>query len=490
MIRTGVIAVAAAAVLASTAQAAEPGGNADWGAALRQDAEAFHDLILDSHPGPVDPENPGFKPLLERGLKAALVRAKTAKTYPDYYFALQTYAASFDDGHLGLTNYRTDGFVFTSRWPGFLTALRGDRNEVVFREDEAAPPMGAVLVSCDGRAADALAAEVVGRTAGRWSLRSRREAYSAALFVDYGNPYVRRAQRCVFEANGARKTYALAWRDLPAATRDKGFAVASAPRFTTPIELRPYGDGGFWVGLGSFDGDPTSADGVKLTALSKAVEARAGDLRAAPVVVFDLRGNNGGSSSWLSGMAKSLWGAEYVAAREPQSEGVDWRVSDGNIAHMGFLKEMFGKAETPDPELMAWLDGAVAGLKAAKAEGRPYWRKADEEGAPEPAVVADTPMKAKAYVFTDFNCASACLDAVDLLTALGAIHVGQETSADTAYMEVREQRLPGDRVTAYVPVKVYRGRPRGSNVPAAPAVRYTGDLRDTAAVEAFVGGLR
>jgi hypothetical protein len=75
-------------------------------------------------------------------------------------------------------------------------------------------------------------------------------------------------------------------------------------------------------------------------------------------------------------------------------------------------------------------------------------------------------------------------------SALGATHVGQETSADTAYMEIREQRLPGDRVTAYVPVKVYRGRARGSNVPAVPTVRYTGDLRDTAQVEAFVGGLR
>lgn len=485
MIRTGVIAAMAAALTATAAQAAEP----DWGAALSQDARSFHDLILDSHPGPVDPENPGFKPLLERGLKTALARAKTARTYPDYYFALQEYAASFDDGHLGLYKYPTGDFVFTSRWPGFLTGLRGERHQVVFREDEAAPPVGATLVSCDGRPADALAAEFVGRGAGRWSLRSRRESYGATLFVDQGNPYVRRPERCVFEADGARRTYALAWRDLPKETRDRGFAAAASPRFTTPIELRPYGDGGYWIGLGSFDSDPTSKAGLELTALTKEIQARAPELRSAPVVVFDLRGNNGGSSSWIKSVAEALWGPEHVAARAPRSSGIDWRVSDGNIAHMAFLHDNFAKAEIPDQDMLAWIDRAAAGLKAAKAEGRPYWRQASEEG-DAPAVAPVTAMKARAVVFTDFACASACLDAVDLLTALGAVQLGQETSADTAYMEVRQERLPGDRITAYVPVKVYRGRARGSNVPAVPAARYGGDLRDTAAVEAFVGAQR
>ena len=73
---------------------------ADWGQALREDAQAFHDLIADSHPGPVDPENPGFRALLDGGLRTALTRAETAQTYEDWHFALQAYSASFDDGHL------------------------------------------------------------------------------------------------------------------------------------------------------------------------------------------------------------------------------------------------------------------------------------------------------------------------------------------------------------------------------------------------------
>ena len=96
---------------------------AHWGTALAQDARAFHDAILDSHPGPVDPENPGFNAHLEAGLATALDRARTADSYEAWYFALKEYAASFDDGHLGLTNWAGMGHVWTAGWPGFLTGL-------------------------------------------------------------------------------------------------------------------------------------------------------------------------------------------------------------------------------------------------------------------------------------------------------------------------------------------------------------------------------
>ncbi|MDF3983047.1 hypothetical protein P3W24_15850 [Luteibacter sp. PPL201] len=41
-----------------------------------------------------------------------------------------------------------------------------------------------------------------------------------------------------------------------------------------------------------------------------------------------------------------------------------------------------------------------------------------------------------------------------------------------------------------VPMKVYRGRRRGSNVPLVPRDAYPGDLTDTAALERWIAGLR
>lgn len=54
--------------------------------------------------------------------------------------------------------------------------------------DEPAIPVGATLIACDGRDADALAAERVGRFFGGWSLRSYRERMGGVLFMPSDNP--------------------------------------------------------------------------------------------------------------------------------------------------------------------------------------------------------------------------------------------------------------------------------------------------------------
>ncbi len=459
---------------------------AEWGQALREDAQAFHDLIADNHPGPVDVENPGFNGLLETGLQTALARAETADSYADWYFALQEYAASFNDGHLSLSRYRPMGHVWAAEWPGFLTGLsageEGERHRVVFRLDPEAPPLGATLVSCDGRPAEALAEEIAGRAAGRWSLRSRRMTYAPTLFVDQTNPYVRRPESCVFSVDGVERDYVLSWRDLPNEVRDEGFAAARSPRHTAPIALRTW-ERGFWVELGGFNGDPESPDGMRLTPLKAEIAALAEEIRAAETVVFDLRGNGGGSSAWMHAMARSLWGEDWVEAHAPRSTGVEWRASAGNLETVESYKASLGG----DPEVMEWLVKITEGLAATRASGRELWLQADD--GPRAAAPTATPMRARVYVLTDYGCASACLDAVDLLKALGAVQIGQETSADTVYMEVRSDPLPSGRVNANVPMKVYRGRARGDNETWIPDHAWTGALSDTAGIEAWLAGL-
>ncbi|MNU05971.1 hypothetical protein D3C72_2509770 [compost metagenome] len=59
------------------------------------------------------------------------------------------------------------GHVWRTAWPGFLTSDRDGLDTVVFNRDPAAPPVGATLVSCDGRSAEAYAAEFVGKGVGR-----------------------------------------------------------------------------------------------------------------------------------------------------------------------------------------------------------------------------------------------------------------------------------------------------------------------------------
>ncbi|MBA3999800.1 S41 family peptidase [Brevundimonas sp.] len=477
------------AALAAFATAQDPvPPPADWGAALSEDARAFHDAVAENHAGPVDAENPGFGDLLANGLALALERAGTADSYPHWYYALREYEASFDDGHLGLTDWQGMGQRWVLQWPGFMTGLRDyggrERHEVVFVRDEAGPPAGAVLVQCDGRPAEALAAGILGRTAGRWNLKSQRTRHAANLFVDQMNPYVRRPETCEFLVDGASRTYDLAWRALPEALRDEGRAVARSPRHFAPVEMRGF-SGGVWISLGSFESDPASEPGRRLTALLAEVEDSAAAVRAAPMVVFDLRGNNGGSSLWSSRITRILWGEERVDALGPRSQGVDWRVSPGNLETIEYYRD---EVFADQPDALVWATEIAEGMRAAMQAGEPLWRQGDGEARPA-APEGPGPMTGRVYVLTDSGCASACLDAVDFFTAMGAVTVGQETSADSVYMDIRDISLPGGRVAAYVPMKVYRGRGRGNNESVAPVHEWSGPMSDTAGIEAWLIGL-
>lgn len=479
---TSLLGASAPALSQEVAEVAAP---ADYGQALREDATAFHAAIAGSHPGPVDPENPGFRALLDGGLRTALDRAETAQTYEDWFFALQAYSASFDDGHLGLSRYAPMGHEWRRRWPGFLTVLRGEHAEVAFSQGGERPPMGARLISCDGRDAGALAAELLGQGAGRWSLRSRRVAQSASLFVDAYDPYVTLPESCVFEADGQRRSWDLSWAPMSDAEADEAFAAASSPRHTTGVGLRAI-DGGYWIEMGSFEPDASTGDGMRLTALHEQVVANADAIRAAEVVVFDLRGNNGGSSTWSSEIANVLWGEAWIGDRSEGSEAVDWRVSTANHAAVVEYEQMFAG----NPEIAEYLGLMVTGLAEAMARGDTLWRQpdlSDDDGtAATPEAPATTAMRARTYVLTDYGCASACLDAVDVLMAAGAVPIGQETSADTLYMETRTEMLPSGRAQVHLPMKVYRGRARGNNETVVPAHVWTGEMSDTAGLEAWV----
>jgi hypothetical protein len=83
-------------------QAASPQGTVDWSKRLRDDAVAFRTAVLDSHPGPVNVDNPGFKPLLERAYARAQERAKSTSSFAHYAWALRELTAAFDDGHVGV----------------------------------------------------------------------------------------------------------------------------------------------------------------------------------------------------------------------------------------------------------------------------------------------------------------------------------------------------------------------------------------------------
>ncbi|HYF23356.1 MAG TPA: S41 family peptidase [Caulobacteraceae bacterium] len=484
----------AAAVLASTATAQEAAAPApeNWGALLEADARAIHRLISDHHPGPHDRLNPEFRAVLDSGLALALERSKAATSRAHCWWALRQYVASFDDGHTALMG--TDKLTgFPLWWPGFYTVEGNGRHVVAVRGSDAAPPKGAILAACDGRDAETLARENVGRFRGLWFLRSQRAVFADQIFRAPENPYVVRPNRCTFVVDGVRTTYDLTWSRFDeaaiAGVRDQLEALPK--RGHDPIGLRPLKEG-WWITASAFPSDPAEADGKALTALVAEVKARSADLRKARRIVFDLRGNNGGSSHWSREIAQAIWGDAYVdAVSTPLTSKsyVEWRVSGDTIAHLEQIADRYAPV---DKDMEQWARSAAKGMREAQARGEPLWRqpRTQEPGPPKGTrKPGRSPVAARVYLLTDSGCGSACLDAADLWLALGAVQVGQETFADSQYMEIRDVPLPSGYGVFRVPTKVYRDRPRGPNQSLKPRHPYAGDMSDTKALEAWIATL-
>lgn len=463
----------------------------DWSATLAQDATALHAVMIDSHPGTHDPLNPEFRARLDQGLATALERAKTTTDAGGWWWAMRAYVASFEDGHVQISMTQRD-FGFPTRWPGFLTVYRGAHQVVANRDeaDSAAPPLGARLIDCDGVDAATLSEQRIGQFRGRWFLEAVQTRFGDWMFLNAANPWQTEMKSCRFEADGATRTYALDWRASPDDMNARRAKLMPSAR--PDFALKHFDDGGFWISTPSFNSDPDGDIHPRLTALIADMKTKQEALRQAPYVVLDLRGNGGGSSHWSQLMAQILWGDDWMTAHpEPAIEAVDWRASDGNIAEISaFLDKL--RAANSQPELIAWAENAVNGMKAAKAAGQVYWHSTNDEAQTDAAPPPPAPqlMAGPVYVLTDSSCGSACLDAVDLWKTAGAIQVGRETSADTVYMEIRETALPSGLAEIAVPMKVYRGRARGNNEPQKPAYLIEGDMSDDAALLATIRRLQ
>lgn len=457
----------------------------DWSAMLAQDATALHDIVIDSHPGVHDPLNPEFRGRVDAGLAQALERARTTRDAGGWWWAMRAYVAGFNDGHVQIGLKEGS---FSMRWPGFMTVYRGADQVVADRDADAAaaPPLGARLIDCDGVPAERLAEDRIGAFRGRWFLQSQRVSFGDWLFLNAANPWIGEMRTCRFEKDGATRAYPLTWRAI--ADDDIGARrTRLARRAHNTFELKALDDGGYWMSAPGFNNAPDSEDFRGLTALIEQAQARQAELRQAPYVVLDLRGNGGGSSHWGSQLGVILWGIDWARANNlAPVEAIDWRASEANQARMQAYADEARTAGQDDRTIQGFQTVADA-LGAARANGEVYWREAG--GYRQARAEAPQLVRGRVYLLTDPVCASACLDTVDFWKALGAIQVGAETSADTVYMELRAASLPSDRAEVAIPMKVWRGRARGANEPQRPVHVFDGDMSDDAALRAWISGL-
>jgi len=87
---------------------AQTAASRPWVALTRGDLASIHETILENHPGPVDPLNPGYRRWLEDGYRRALALADSVENLDGLKAVLSFYTSGFEDGHMawGLGAYQ------------------------------------------------------------------------------------------------------------------------------------------------------------------------------------------------------------------------------------------------------------------------------------------------------------------------------------------------------------------------------------------------
>lgn len=434
-----------------------------WSKMAQNDLAALRAILEDSHPGSVDPVNPEFRNWLAKGSVAAEALAARTTNYVGLQYTLLHFADGFNDSHV---------FVYPTlhssraRYPGFIAALRAGRFTVV-ESEVAAVPIGAQIDACDGIPAATLYAQTVLPYRGVDGVAAQDVGFAPYLFADFGNPFVARPSSCIVRIEGTTRKVDLDWQgvDGEQLLHRLELAAYGASGHIGLIEWQP---GKFWIGLPSFaftsDSGALADDNVAaMNRLITEAAQHAEKLRTAKLIVFDVRGNDGGSSVWGDRLLEAIWGKGFTdnLARRLY-ERVDWRVSDANIAANEGYQAAIIKGAGVQSEQAQFYASLIAAMKQGRAAGATL--VASPEAVPDKALAQWPIVKPRIVLLGNGTCVSACNDFSDaVLSIKGAELWGADNNADSVYIENRGETLPSGLFRISLPMKVWRGRSRGNN---------------------------
>lgn len=232
----------------------------------------------------------------------------------------------------------------------------------------------------------------------------------------------------------------------------------------------------YWITLPTFS--PTLTEQNNL----KNITSQLSSLRTNNTLIFDVRGNGGGSSEWGREIVRQLFSLPYAQNMMDLAHAhvsIDWRASKDNIEYLESIvpqiKNNFGQESTIVSGITQLLIDIHNAYEKNNSLCREHKTRALEDNIP------DNPVSSSIFVIIDNRCASACLSFIDYLKAMNhpITLIGATTAADSIYMERRSVLLPSNKGSFYFPIKMYINRPRGNNVPYCPDIPYDKNLSDT-----------
>jgi hypothetical protein len=462
-----------------TAQAApDTAASTDWTAIARQDLNFAIATIRTYHAGYIDGQ-PSVTLPLAAGARTGLPEAEAVRSEQDYKRLMARFIAGFGDPHTAI-----DLHLAVRGWTGLVLdqdrgAKRG-QYRVVWSEPgwpTPLPPAGSTVQSCDGA------------WIGTW-LQMQVAPYVNAG-VEYAATFSTLAQQTMFDKglgwtpsqcvfvlpDGSRKPYALPLRSVPGEVSQARLDQLQ-PRWRAaakPVGLSLLAPGKHWVGMPNFNGARSGA----------AYEALYPQLAALPKsgwVVFDLRGNGGGNSSWGTRALNALYGDAYAGKLSAAGGASKYLIADANSAAV--LKRYiaapeFASSKAENEEDLAKVEAAMrAGEKMALVSGT--------AGASTMPVLAPRPHGPRIAAVIDRDCFSSCMNFLQRLRAMGdTVVLGEATKGYSPFGEIARHELPSGRGALYIPSALFRTA-EATREPFLPDYPYDGNMADDEALQKWV----
>ena len=449
----------------------------DWNAVARQDMQFAIDTIRSSHAGAVSGQV-DVVAALDDGGRAGLAEANTVKNERDYRRAMLHFISGFGDPHTAVNV----GLAIAA-WTGIVIDRTDGQFRVVWSEPgwpHPLPPRGAIVDSCDGvwigtwlktRVAPFI------NLSGEYAASASEAAWQSM----YDNGLGWAPQACTFTiAAGKTRSYPL---PLRAVADGIGAGRIAQVRALYQAKARPVGlyalaPGMHWVGMPDFNG---STSGPAYEVLYPKLAA----LKTAQWVVFDLRGNGGGDSTWGNRALQALYGRAY-GERLGEAASYEKRLI-ANQATIGVYQRYVSL-----PEFAASkndMEATVRTLQQAVARGD---KMARESGSTREAAAAlmdqlrQRPGGPRIAAVIDRRCFSSCMNFLQQVSAIGdTVVLGEATNGYSPYGEIDAIKLPSGLGTLRLPTAIYTAF-QATRAPFVPDLPYAGNLADDTALMAWV----
>ena len=456
-----------------------------WSQLAEHDINFIYDTVKANHPGYLDNDNPYFRTWLESGYADAIKQSADATSLSDVMTVLQLYVAGFGDGHFSLNlKYQAKRL----KWAGIQIKKFGNDYRVAYADSEHAelmPPVMAKLVSCDGMMVDQIMAEhVLKYRFNNPSLNFPKVWHAAKILVDDGIGKRPHFGQCVFENAGKENAINLVWQSISSSRYQT--KTASQKKSNTYF-LQNNADASYWVSLPKFY--PNKEEQKALRDVINELKTVSANARQ---IVLDVRGNGGGNSQWGVEVARAIYGDAYIEnflANNKDKSYPLWRVSTDNTRHiesiLPWIEEQFGK----DSTMLKNFSELKNNMDKALDNGTDFVKQPSDNKAVSTQLESGVKPLSNANVLflTDSSCGSACLDFADIILKLPNVHhIGQETGADTVYMDIRYVELPSGLGGFSLAQKVYRGRTRKHNESYKPEYVYNQNINDTDALKNWI----